>query len=30
MALNEWIALVGGLAIFGTAVWFAWKVAHHH
>lgn len=29
MTLNEWVALAGGIAIFGTAVWFAWKVAHH-
>jgi len=29
MTLNEWIVVVGGMTIFATAVWFAWKVAHH-
>jgi len=29
MMLNEWIALIGGLAISATAVLVAWKVVHH-
>lgn len=30
MNFSELVALIGGIAIFGTAVWFGWKVVHHH
>lgn len=29
MTLSEWVAIIGWVAICGTAVWFTWKVAHH-
>ena len=29
MSLSDIISVVGGIAIYGTAVWFAWKVVHH-
>lgn len=30
MTLSELVAVVGYVAILGTALWFAWKVVHHH
>lgn len=29
MTLSELVAVVGFVAILGTAVWFGWKVVHH-
>ena len=30
MSLNEWAALIGGLALLGGLVLFFWKVVHHN
>lgn len=29
MTLPELVAVVGFVAVLGTALWFGWKVAHH-
>jgi hypothetical protein len=30
MTLSELVAVIGWVAICGTAIWFGWKVVHHH